>query len=151
MIGRPLAYSSSACTPRKNSVTYCSFTSSPSSPRVSVLMTSDVPFGRCSTATGVARDETHPGLERPMEQHVLLVVHHEAANVAGGDGLGRGRDHVPYRHDHEDRPSETSSVASAYACMAVSVTSYPCPLPARPIAPRSKLAMLVSGIAFQAT
>jgi len=40
-----------------------------------------------------------------MEQHVLLVVHHEAPNVAGRDRLGGGRDRVPYRHDREDRPS----------------------------------------------
>ena len=40
-----------------------------------------------------------------MEQHVLLVVHDEAAKVAGGDRLGRGRNHVPYRHDREDWPS----------------------------------------------
>ena len=55
---------------------------------------------RCRT-----RYDLHAGLERPVEQHVLLVVHHEAANIAGRDRLGRRRDRAPYRNDREDRPS----------------------------------------------
>ena len=71
---------SSAVTPRKNSVTYCSFTSSPSLSRVSVLITSDVPFGRARSAIGVARETSvTPGSDGTMQHQVLLVVDDDSA------------------------------------------------------------------------
>jgi hypothetical protein len=74
-----------------------------------------------------------------MEQHVLLVVHHQAAGA------------IAFRTGTiaKTGPPATSSVAAAYACIAASVTSYAYSLPARPIAARSKVAALVSGTRFR--
>ena len=63
---------SGASMPRKNSVTHCSFTSSPSSVLVSVWITSAEPLPRCEERDGRGgRDERHPGLDRPVQHHVL--------------------------------------------------------------------------------
>ena len=89
---------SGASTPRKNSVMYCSFTSSPSSARVSVRMTTDVPLGRPRSATGVACERTaHAVCERPVHDEVLLVVHDVRAHVVGGDRAGNLAGRAPRR------------------------------------------------------
>jgi hypothetical protein len=52
-----------------------------------------------------ARHDTRARLERPVQQHVLLVVDDEPAGVVRRDGLRRGCDRLPDGHDREDRPS----------------------------------------------
>ena len=77
---------SGASTPRKNSVMYCSFTSSPSSARVSVRMTSGRAVGAAEERDRRRpRANAHAVRERAVQDDVLLVVHDVRAHVVGGN------------------------------------------------------------------
>ena len=128
VVGCSLAELPRPCTPRKNSVTYCSFTSSPS-----LVARLGLDHERRPVR---ARREARPE-SRARRAH---------AGDRGADGAagparsarrsgGRRRTRRPAMRVRSSSigtiaktgPPATSSVASAYACMAASVTSYACP------------------------
>ena len=71
-------------------------------------------------------DERHPGLERPVQKEVLLVVHDPGAHIVGCDRARSEGDRLPPpERPRTPAPPRTSSVASAYARSASAVTCVP--------------------------